>query len=309
MKFFFSFFLGLFFCFSLGATLLSPEMVHAAGAIPFDARNAGLSETFTSNSQLSGEAPEGVKKVNDTLMAVVHLIRNILGVLAVLWLTYSGLALITAGGDESLISEQKKGVMWSVLGLMLVFLIEPFVLNVLYGGGSEIKPGEAILDIDSSIDRGQAEIEGMVKWIRTIIGGIAVFMIVLSGMKVIFSADDETLGKQKATFLWTGIGMMILLLDEILIDTIYGSPEISSNSIQVTSNPLAAISEATGIIAWILGFVAVIAVLALVYGGFLMIFSAGDEENAATGKKIVLNVILGVIIILTSYTIIATLVM
>ena len=47
---------------------------------------------------------------------------------------------------------------------------------------------------------------------------------------------------------------------------------------------------------WILGFVAMIAVLAIVWGGVTYIGSAGDETKATTGKRIVTYALIGLVI-------------
>ena len=51
-----------------------------------------------------------------------------------------------------------------------------------------------------------------------------------------------------------------------------------------------------GIILWILGLAAVIAVAAVIWGGFLYIASFGDENRAAQGKKVILYAVVGLIL-------------
>lgn len=51
--------------------------------------------------------------------------------------------------------------------------------------------------------------------------------------------------------------------------------------------------------------VAAIAVLMIVYAGFLFVIDGGSGERAGKGKKIVVNAIIGVIIAIASYTIVS----
>jgi len=44
------------------------------------------------------------------------------------------------------------------------------------------------------------------------------------------------------------------------------------------------------------------AILFLIYGGYLFITSAGDEEKAKKGKNIVINTAIAALILLASYT-------
>lgn len=60
------------------------------------------------------------------------------------------------------------------------------------------------------------------------------------------------------------------------------------------------------ILTFILGFLGFIAVVYIIYGGFLYIMSGGDDANVEKGKKIILNAAIGIIIILASFAIVNT---
>ncbi len=55
---------------------------------------------------------------------------------------------------------------------------------------------------------------------------------------------------------------------------------------------------------WILGFVAMIAVLAVVWGGVMYIASAGDETKATTGKRVVTYALIGLVIAGIAYALV-----
>ena len=55
---------------------------------------------------------------------------------------------------------------------------------------------------------------------------------------------------------------------------------------------------------WILGFVAMIAVLMLIWGGINYLTSAGDEDKAKTGKKTISYAIIGLVIAGIAYAIV-----
>ncbi len=58
------------------------------------------------------------------------------------------------------------------------------------------------------------------------------------------------------------------------------------------------------VINWMLGIAFAVAVIFLIYGGFLFITSAGNEESAEKGKSTVVNALIGIIIIILSYVIV-----
>lgn len=55
---------------------------------------------------------------------------------------------------------------------------------------------------------------------------------------------------------------------------------------------------------WLLGFVAMIAVLALIWGGMNYLTSAGNEETAKSGKQTIKYALLGLIVAGISYALV-----
>lgn len=93
-------------------------------------------------------------------------------------------------------------------------------------------------------------------------------------------------------------------------------PVYAQGFISPQDNPTA-ISTATGgqtsarqlvlqIINFVLGFLGLIAVIMVIYGGFLYVSAAGNQEKIEQGKKIIMYTIAGIIVILLSFAIINT---
>ena len=60
------------------------------------------------------------------------------------------------------------------------------------------------------------------------------------------------------------------------------------------------------IVNWFLGFVGLVSVLFIVYGGMLYITSAGDPEKAGKGKTILMYAVIGIVIVALAWTIVNT---
>lgn len=56
-----------------------------------------------------------------------------------------------------------------------------------------------------------------------------------------------------------------------------------------------------GVINWILGLLALIAISLVVYGGILWMTSVGNEEQVTKAKDILIGALIGLVIILASY--------
>ncbi|MBD3270434.1 hypothetical protein GF376_02820 [Candidatus Peregrinibacteria bacterium] len=101
--------------------------------------------------------------------------------------------------------------------------------------------------------------------------------------------------------------------------TLFGASvfaQANSGFITQTDNP-GRISSATqgqgsarllllDIVNYFLGFLGLVAVLMVIYGGILVLTSAGDPEKAGKGKKILLFAVIGIVIILLSFAFVNT---
>lgn len=93
-------------------------------------------------------------------------------------------------------------------------------------------------------------------------------------------------------------------------------PVHAQGFISPTDNP-SAVSQATGgqgsfrslvltIVNFALTFLGLIAVVMIIYGGFLYVSAAGNEEKINQGKKIIMYAVIGIVIILLSFAIVNT---
>lgn len=73
---------------------------------------------------------------------------------------------------------------------------------------------------------------------------------------------------------------------------------ILRNSKLGSNDPVAAVAN---IINWVLGILGLIALALIIYGGFIWMFSRGNEEEVQKAKDIIVGAVIGMVIILASY--------
>ena len=61
----------------------------------------------------------------------------------------------------------------------------------------------------------------------------------------------------------------------------------------------------TGVVNYIIGIVAIIAVVMIVYAGYLYIMAGADEKNVDKAKKMLLYGVIGVVVVILSYSIVS----
>lgn len=241
----------------------------------------------------------------EVMLSVINVIKYLLGAVAIAFLVYSGMLLVVAGGSEEQTEKGKKGVTWSILGLVFALISDDIILDVLYGGrgfdaGTTLENPETIR---TSIDNGTLLILDALNWAQSIIIMGAVGFIIFSGARIIAAlGNEETITKHRTTFIWIAIGIVIILVNGVIIqEVIY--PRVLGDDLVVQYSPNATpgIVEAVGIIKFFLRFLGVIAFVAFVYGGARMIFAFGNEDQVGEGRKIITGAAIGIVIILVSF--------
>jgi len=246
----------------------------------------------------------GERQLRDVVRQVAVAARNLIAGLAIIWIIVSGVRMVMAGGDESVITEQKRSIIYAVIGLAAILLVERMI-DIIYGPAGSFRDK---LD-PATTTAFSLEVYGVVNFIKAIIGSIAIFMIVLSGIKTIFAfGQEEQLTKQKKAVLWIVIGLVLLIIDKVIVEQIFVIPTQQQHDQISASNITTVINVAGRVLQFVLGFVGLIALGMLVYGAGMMIANYGNDEVVQKAKKVIRNAIIGIIVIISAYTIVATLI-
>ncbi len=61
-----------------------------------------------------------------------------------------------------------------------------------------------------------------------------------------------------------------------------------------------------GVLTFVLGFLGLLAVIMVIYGGFIYLTAAGDTEKAGKGKTVIMYSVIGLVIIFISFALVNT---
>jgi hypothetical protein len=212
-------------------------------------------------------------------------LRPLLFIVGTLVITILGFRMIIGQEDES-IDKAKTTIIAVLSGIMLAFLIEPF-FNAFFGTAGEAlnNPGAGAAIIGT-------EIGGILNWAMTIAGVLAITMIIVSGLKAIVSPlNEEGISNMRSTIISVIFGMLLLIC-RVAISIAFGATGAA------TPAPLIAII--VNILTFVLGFVALAAVVVIVYAGILLVLNYGRDDEISKAKGIITRAIIGIIIILVS---------
>ncbi|MDH5596929.1 MAG: hypothetical protein OEY44_02395 [Candidatus Peregrinibacteria bacterium] len=274
---------------------LQEELAQITGISASDA------ELIVDSSVQLFAASSGEGQLTQVGRAVANTIKNLAGALAVIWIVVAGIRLIFAQGDENTITEQKRALTYGGVGLVAILLVDRMI-DVIYGVPGEIRT-------ELAPDQGFSdEIYGLITFIKALIGTIAILFIVISGIKTLFaSGEEDKITQQRKSILWIGVGLIIIAINEVLVENFFIIPVENSDQIR-SSNVTQIINTIATVFQFLLGFVGLIAFAALIYGAASMIMNYGNDEMVERAKKIIRNAIIGILVILSAYTIVATLV-
>mgnify|MGYP007060687272 CR=1 FL=1 len=89
---------------------------------------------------------------------------------------------------------------------------------------------------------------------------------------------------------------------------IIGSGDLPSNLGEATGGESSLRAIIVKVINYFLGFLGLVAVIMIIYGGFTYVTAAGKQEAVDSAKKTILYAIVGIVIILLSFAIVNTVV-
>ena len=84
------------------------------------------------------DQPDGVMGSNfrANVVDIMNYILGFLGLIAVGFIVYAGLLMVTAGGDDDAIGNGKKIITWAAIGIVII-LLSYGIVNVVIGAGGQ----------------------------------------------------------------------------------------------------------------------------------------------------------------------------
>lgn len=249
---------------------------------------------------------KGESQIRSIGLSVIKVIRNIIGSIAVIWIIISAIQMVTANGDETKTTQSRQSILYIIAGLVVILLIEQ-VVTIIFGA-----PG-AIRGLTTNNIALSNEVAGILGFIRTLIGTLVMLFIIINGFKTIVSqGDEEKIKNERRAIGWSVAGVVVVLINEFIINNIFLQPlnrQRAGETDAITANNVSNLINLMGtVMQFILGFVGLIAFAATVYAGASMILNYGNEEQVQKSRKLLMNALIGIVIILSAFAIVSTLI-
>lgn len=234
----------------------------------------------------------GGADISSMFISVVTAFWPLVVVAAILVLVVAGFTLVTAT-DEAKLQKARAIIIAVVMGGIVATIIITLgpvgFVGLMYNG----VPG-FLLGTTASAQAIGLEAVGVAEWIMSIAVLLGIVFVIVAAVRAVASLGDE--GKYDAArnaVIQAIIGLSVIAAAFVFKIVFYDD-----------RTPNALIALFAGKILVILGIILLIAVAIIIYAGFRMVISFGNEEAFSSAKSLVIRAAVGILIILISYSLV-----
>lgn len=245
---------------------------------------------------------QGADTITSVLFYAIDFLKYLIGGIAVLFAITSGIKLITATNKIDEVAEkEKENLKYIIYGLILIVVADQLITKVFFGDYGECIASSS--NAEACATAGGGIIQGVYSFVLAIMATVAVFVLVVAAFRLVTSyGTEETITKEKKRIVMAVIGLLIAGTGEFAIKAVV-FPKAGTKGIDVA----AAQNLVYTLTNFIASFIATGAALMLVYGGYLYVISAGNDEQVGKAKKIMISAVIGIVIALAAYGIVIAL--
>ena len=197
-----------------------------------------------------------------------------------------------------------------VLNLALLICVPAYAQGVSdvvrdIGGSTDLPSYEGTGHSDASYAEGATGISSAILFVvdalKYLMGTIAVLVIIASGVRLITAGKqiDEIASKQKENIKYALIGLIVIIVADVMVREVFFG-EQGEVYRSVTDAELAARAGSEyirGIYNFMQIFLGAIAVLMIIFAGFKLVVSGGNEETKTKSTRMIMYAAIGLLLI------------
>ncbi len=296
--------------------------VSAADLLPLPGSSTTSNNPYANLPTVSGDTAD--QKFQNLVMAGIQNVRYLLGAVAVGMLVIAGVRLVMAQGSEEVYTEQKRSILYAIIGLAVVGfsgdLVRIFTVACPATGkdisGQPCTPGSFLKDPNAIVRSAtlfDQRTDFIITFIKYLIGSIAVFMVIRSGLRLIGSSGNEDkLAEDKKSLFYGILGLLFIIMADTAISKVFYKVDLSKypgvGGVTPAFDAAQGVKELAGFTNLVLTIATPVAILMLLYGAFQYVTSAGNEDRQGKAKRLVFAVIAGILIMYAAFAIVSTII-
>ena len=238
----------------------------------------------------------GEKWAKYLLITIARDLKNVVTLLAIIYLFIMVFRLIFSNGSEEDIKKWRGWILWTSLGIIIMQISFVFI-SILFD--KPVNGNTAFDFLDKIIYPFVRMLELLASFAFLAMAFYSFYLIISAG-----GADDKA--KQgKQTILFAIAGFLLIKIPRTLVESIYGKAACEGGLFgicKISSPDLSAtVQIMTQAINYFNGFIWIITVLLIIYAGFLVLTGAGDDEKMKKAKSIIKYAVIGIFLLVASY--------
>ncbi len=245
-----------------------------------------------------GAGGTGGNLFNSLAIFLAERIMILAGITTTYIIVKAGLKLINSQADDKL-SIARREIMTAVVAIFLGYLSQRLVYALYLGPQG---PATALQNPQVSVTILNTEFVGIINWALELVVIISIILIIATAIKMVGSFGKEDGPAEIRKSIIGVVTGLILLTSANAIQLSLGL----TSTVQFATGPITAgpiIARILHIVQIMLGFMALAGVAVIIYAGVRTIVTKGNEEEFGKAKALIGRVLLGLLIILTSYVI------
>jgi cytochrome bd-type quinol oxidase subunit 2 len=257
--------------------------------------------TFDTNVHADAIAKPGVSNITSALYFAIDFAKYLIGSIAIITLLITGIRMIFARKQiDDVWSKQKDKMIFMAVAFGVIMIADVAVKQTFFGTHGEVL--DTVSSAQDAAIKGSEQIRGVVSMILMFVGTLAVLMLVTAGIRLLTSAgNEESQTKVKKQITWVVLGLFILGIAEfVILDIVF--PDKGSR-IPDLEQGKQLIKNFTNFVS---AFVSIAAVLSSIYGGYLYVAAAGNEEQTEKAKKVLTGALIAIVLGLGAFAIVNT---
>lgn len=262
-----------------------------------DVQDGAEGITLPAFNTTNDNTEEGADVIVAGIRRFLDFFKLIVTPVAVFVTVIMGARMVAAGQDNEEVAGQAKNyIKYAIEGLIVIFVADS-VVNVIFGNEGEIFRGGEV-GAQEFATRSANLFKGVYMLGETVIGAIAVFVLVTAGMRYVAgSASDDQITKAKNQIKWAAVGLFVIGIAEFVIKDIIFNDRGQKLGIDAAKTLFVNLTN------FVSGTMGTFAFVMLIYAGFLYTTASQNEENTGKAKKIIFAALIGIVIAVSAYAI------
>lgn len=245
---------------------------------------------------------EGSDWVINSFVLIAYNIKNFFIAIAVIFLIYAILRLLYSSNDEEDLQKWRNNILWTTIGI--------FLMQISWSTWNVLILTEKGQNIWWELGwRFWETVFGPIVGILQMLASMAFIFMAIWAFYLLITASDDTERSKKAklTIFYAIVGFLLIRVPKAFVEAIYGKASCAwwGSMVGCTIRD-PRLADAVGIVGKVInfinGFLAVFCVIMVIYAGFLVFISGGEEDKLKKAKRVVLYIVIWLALLLTSHT-------